>query len=184
MKRLVQIAWLLAFSVFLGGCETLSKSECAVADWRGLGVQDGLQGRVDTAADYYESCTKHGYSVDVNSYRAGRQEGLRQYCRYDNAVRVGLAGKSYLGVCAPNIDVDFRRLQSAGYRVYEAERRLDKLKAEQRGLERDLSDKETPPAQKPKIRSRLAQLDGELNDARDELGYARSKLDRLWDSYR
>lgn len=168
----------------LGGCETLSKSECAVADWRALGVQDGLQGRADAAADYYESCTKHGYGVDVNSYRAGRQVGLQQYCTYGNAVRVGLAGKAYSGVCAPSIDPDFRRLQAAGYRVYDTQRHVDVLKAEQRGLERDLADKETLPAQKPKIRSRLAQLDGELNDARDEVRYAQSKLDRLWDSYR
>ena len=42
---------ILPIAVFLMGCESLSPAECATANWRELGLQDGGRGEPDRAAD-------------------------------------------------------------------------------------------------------------------------------------
>lgn len=48
--------------------------------------------------------------MDVNTYRAGRAEGLQGYCRPANALNEGLAGRSYRSVCPPPLDQSFRSI--------------------------------------------------------------------------
>ncbi len=47
---------ILLLPAFLAGCESLTPAECATANWRQLGVQDGARGAHDRAASYYETC--------------------------------------------------------------------------------------------------------------------------------
>lgn len=84
----------LLVAMLLAGCESLSPAECATANWRELGLQDGGRGEPDRAAGYFESCAKANIAVDVNTYRAGRAEGLQSYCRPANALSEGLAGRN------------------------------------------------------------------------------------------
>jgi hypothetical protein len=83
------------------GCATLNEKECRVVDWGELGRVDGAAGYESTRlAAHAEACSRFGIAPDTLAYRAGREEGLHQYCTPDNALQQGLKGASYHQVCA------------------------------------------------------------------------------------
>lgn len=92
----------VALAVALSGCASLSENECRTADWRGIGLQDGLQGKtLGELEEHRRACAEYTIAVSERPYLDGREEGLREFCRLDNAFRVGLNGQKYLGVCPP-----------------------------------------------------------------------------------
>lgn len=88
----------------LAACATLNEKECRTVDWREQGRSDGANGyEASRLGDHVEACGKFGIAPDAYAYRAGREEGLRQYCTLDNAMRLGMNGNGYNQVCAgPN----------------------------------------------------------------------------------
>jgi hypothetical protein len=170
---------LLAVSLLLAGCESLSPAECATADWRQLGVQDGMRGRTDRAADYYESCSKAGITVNVASYRAGRNEGLQSYCQPGNALNEGLAGNSYEGVCPAPLDPNFRNIHGIAWRDQEARKNLARLQYEQDQMQAELRDAKTADERKRTLREQLSRSDRRIEEARYAVRDASYQLDRL-----
>ncbi|MCX7257730.1 MAG: DUF2799 domain-containing protein [Polaromonas sp.] len=177
MKKL--ILGITVLSALLGGCESMSPSECATADWRGRGVEDARQGRADSAADYHESCAKAGVQMDLASYRAGRAQGLQSYCRPENAIKEGLAGRSYNNVCPPALEQNFKIFYAAAYREQEARQTLTRLQNEQKQSEQELLDAKTVPSRKTILRDQLARSDRRMVEVRDELRDAQYRLERL-----
>ena len=118
---------ILPIAVFLTGCESLSPAECATANWRELGLQDGGRGEPDRAADYFESCSKAKIAVDVNTYRAARAEGLQSYCRPASALSEGLAGRSYAGVCPPPLDQSLRSIYDIARRAQDTTQSMNRI---------------------------------------------------------
>ncbi|MES2511571.1 MAG: DUF2799 domain-containing protein [Pseudomonadota bacterium] len=163
----------------LAGCEAMTPAECATADWGRRGLQDGSQGLVDRSADYYESCSKVGQHVDLAIYRAGRDQGLQSYCRLDNAMNQGLAGRSYAGVCPPQIDQNFRLFHQAAYAVYNNRAAVARLQREQRAMDTELRDGKTSDARRAELREQLSRSDRRIADARDAALAAERRLDRL-----
>lgn len=177
MKKL--ILGITVLSALLGGCESMSPSECATADWRERGVSDGRQGQSDNAANYHESCAKAGVQMDLNSYRAGRTQGLKSYCRLGNAIKEGLAGHSYNDVCPLPGSQSFKMLHAAAYRQQEAQKTLARLQDEQKRSEQELLDTKTPPNRKTVLRDQLLRSDRHMVDARNDLRDAQYQLERL-----
>jgi hypothetical protein len=94
--------------VALGSCAAMSAEECAVADWRSIGYQDGAAGMgMLKFADREKACAKGGVTADLNQYQIGRQEGLRSFCVAPSGFRAGLNGYSYQGVCPADLEGDF-----------------------------------------------------------------------------
>lgn len=178
LPRLPLLA-LLALSALLAGCESLSPAECATADWRQLGVQDGSRGRTDRAADYYESCAKAGITVNVAVYRAGRSEGLQSYCQPANALNEGLAGNSYEGVCPAPLDQNFRNIHGIAWRDQDARKNLARLQYEQDQMQAELRDSKTSDERKRTLREQLARSDRRIEEARYAVRDASYQLDRL-----
>lgn len=174
-----RLALSLLLPVLLAGCESLSPAECATADWRQLGVQDGNRGKADRSADYYESCQKAGVGVDVASYRQGRGEGLQNYCQYSNAIREGLAGRRYAGVCPAPFDPTFRALHDAAYQAQSSHGEIQRLQNEQNGWQHELRDGKTPEERKRALRDLLSRSDYRLEEARRSLRDNEFRLDRL-----
>lgn len=163
----------------LAGCESLSPAECATANWYQLGVQDGQRGRSDRAADYHESCSKAGIGVDLNRYRIGRSEGLQSYCRLDNAINEGLAGRSYEHVCPPQMESNFQLFHDAGYRVQSARNDLLRQQRDQDQMQSELRNDKTAEDRKRTLRDTLRYSDRRIDDARSALRSAEFNLDRL-----
>jgi hypothetical protein len=170
---------LIAAAALLAGCESLSPAECATADWRQLGVQDGSRGRSDRAADYYESCAKAGIAVNVAVYRQGRDQGLVSYCQPVNALNEGLAGNSYEGVCPAPMDQNFRNIHGIAWREQDARKTLARMQQEQDRMQSELRDSKTAEDRKRTLREQLSRSDRRIEDARLALRDASYQLDRL-----
>ena len=166
--------------LLLSGCAALSPEECATADWQGLGVKDGNQGRPDRAADYLESCSKAKISFDLNAYRKGRAEGLQIYCQADNAIREGLAGRIYGGVCpAGTMDTNFRQINTVAWREHQARQNLTRLQKEVDGWQAESRKSTISDERRRVLREQLQRSDRRMDEARDSLRSAQFQLDRL-----
>lgn len=69
----------------LAGCAggpSYTADQCAAIDWYALGKQDGQNGQAMTALnDEITGCRAFGIEADVETYSAGREEGLKTYCQ-------------------------------------------------------------------------------------------------------
>jgi hypothetical protein len=181
--RYVRSASALLVALSLASCATMSPEECRYANWSDVGLRDGLEGRpLALLGTRVSDCAESGVRADSAAYLKGRDAGLRDYCRIDNAVPLGLNGGRYEGVCPPQIDAEFRPRFQLGYAVYAAQSEVVRLDSriqsqEQRlrRLDRD-EDKRLRDADKEDERRRIRrEIDDERRHLRDEL----RDLDRL-----
>ena len=151
-----------ALLAVLGGCASMSESECQHADWYQKGVQDGREGQTrDRVEDHAKACSKVGIQPDEARWQAGWAEGLRRYCRPAQGWQLGLKGEYYRGVCADQPEgEDFERYYEAGKRVYDTGQRIDRNYREMQRLERDLAEAKTDEEHK-RLRALLRELDFE-----------------------
>lgn len=137
-------ALILLASLVLTSCQTMSKEECAVADWRVIGEQDGAAGYnpQDRFARHVKACTKAGVAADQTAWYQGYQRGLPRYCTPLNGLSVGSQGQSYANVCPVNLDSGFREGYDLGRIYYEKKREMNNLEARIRSLEHSIREDE------------------------------------------
>jgi hypothetical protein len=112
----------------LAGCSGMSEQACVTADWRTVGFEDGALGRSEASIGRYrQQCSEHGVAPDLESYRAGHAEGVRNYCKESNGFVVGHSGASYQGVCPADLEPDFLAEYNSGRRLHELESALSSL---------------------------------------------------------
>ncbi len=110
---------IMTMALFMSGCAVMSEEECVTGDWHAIGFEDGANGRtMNRLSRYREACAKHGITADAAAYRAGRDEGLYDYCQPGRGYRVGLSGQSYNGVCHAELERDFVSAHRIGYQLY------------------------------------------------------------------
>ncbi|MEN8106586.1 MAG: DUF2799 domain-containing protein [Pseudomonadota bacterium] len=140
---------MLAVLVLLQGCATLDKDECMLADWRLIGYQDGVAGKsAAVIGEYRKDCAKHAVVPDLDAYRAGREEGLHQYCKADNGYRLGNAGRGFAAVCPTALEDDFRDAYNTGRQLYLARSAVNKTHSRINNRKQTLSNLENNRAQK------------------------------------
>lgn len=164
----------------LTGCATLSQQDCIRGDWFGLGINDGRTGQTLNRLDEHQNaCSEYGIAVNRDAYYAGREQGLRDYCQFDNAFKTGLNGEQYRHVCPPSIDGIFAHYHSAAFAVYEDRAELERLDGELSSRERDLYDKKLSDKERGRIRQDIRDLDRKRERLRDDLYYHERQLDDL-----
>ena len=105
--------------IALTGCATMSADQCATADWRALGFEDGSRGETLVKAERREdACADHGYAMDRAVYDSGRHAGLALYCTSQVAYRLGESGRSYTGVCVAHDEEGFLAAYRHGLELY------------------------------------------------------------------
>ena len=140
---------ILVVLVLLQGCATLDKDECMLADWRLIGYQDGVAGKSATVVgEYREDCAKHAVVPDLDAYRAGREEGLQQYCKADNGYRLGNNGRGLPAICPTALADDFRDAYHAGRELYLARSVVNKTHSRINNQKQALSNLEKSRAEK------------------------------------
>lgn len=137
----VLVAGLILASLALGGCASMSESECRTVDWRTIGYEDGVAGYSgDRIAQHRKACAKHGVTADLTLYRSGRDQGLREYCRPENGFRLGSNGGGYSGVCPAELSGAFVDAYESGRQLYTLRSRVSnaesQLYAKRRALNR------------------------------------------------
>jgi hypothetical protein len=146
IRRRVLVASVLASSLALGGCASMSKDECMTVDWRTVGYEDGAAGYSgNRIAQHRKACAKHGVTPDLAAYQAGRDDGLREFCVPQNGFRVGAHGNSYDGICPRDVEPAFlgayetgRELYARKSRVANTAGRIDSLHSEIDRIDDDL----------------------------------------------
>ena len=117
---------LAAITCWLVGCSsTMSKDECRTVDWRTIGYEDGVAGHSgERIGDHRRSCAEHGVTPDLVAYRAGRAEGLREFCQPHNGYRAGVNGTPYYDSCPAELAPAFVAAYEEGRELYVRTRRV------------------------------------------------------------
>ena len=103
----------------------MSKDECRTVDWRTIGYEDGVAGRSGEQIGLHrKACAEYGVTPDLNAYRAGRAEGLREFCYPHNGYRAGVTGAAYYDGCPAELAPAFEEAYEAGRQLYIREDRV------------------------------------------------------------
>jgi len=117
----------LLAALLVAGCSsnTLSKDECRTVDWRTIGYEDGVAGRSgDQIGRHRKACAEYGITPGLDEYRAGRAEGLREFCQPNNGYRAGASGQTYYDSCPAELAPAFLAAYDSGRELYLHERRV------------------------------------------------------------
>jgi hypothetical protein len=127
---------LLAGTAALGGCASLSESQCLAGDWQTVGYRDGSSGQSHSALlKHQNACVKHGVTPDREAYLAGWDQGIIQYCQPRNGFALGERGVAFPTLCPDAVVDPFEAAYHDGRRLYLA-------RAEIRRLEREIDARE------------------------------------------
>jgi hypothetical protein len=112
------------------GCATLNENECRTMDWQTIGYEDGGRGQAsERIGQHRKACAKYGIAPDLGAYQRGRESGLREYCRPANGFRVGVAGRSYSGVCPIDLEREFLDAYESGHHLHELRARVAQIES-------------------------------------------------------
>ena len=115
----------------LAGCATLDRDECRTANWYAIGLEDGAKGRaLDRLGEHRRACAEYGVTLDPDRYVAGRNEGLKTFCTFEQGYSQGRAGNGYSGACPAETAKVFLAGHQRGRELYELHRRQDTLERE------------------------------------------------------
>ena len=129
----------LLLVLLLQGCATLDKDQCQVADWRLIGYQDGVLGKpASTIGKYRKDCAKHAVVPDLDAWQAGRAQGLEEYCKPDNAFRLGRSGHAFPVVCPDPATATLRAAYEDGRDIYLARSEVKDTHAQIHRREHDI----------------------------------------------
>lgn len=126
-------AAILAIIGFLGlsGCASMSGDECLTSDWQMIGYEDGSRGYgAERLGEHRKACAKHGVTPDLQAYRHGREEGLRDFCQPSRGFNLGSRGGHYNGVCPAEMEGEFVDAYRAGYHLYELQANVNSANAQ------------------------------------------------------
>jgi len=126
-------------SLVVAGCSSMSEAECQALDWRTIGYEDGVAGYSgNRIGQHRKACGKHGVTPNLSEYQAGREQGLREFCKPANGFRVGARGNGYGGVCPADMDGDFSAAYQSGRQLYVLRSRVSNAAADLNSLRQEL----------------------------------------------
>lgn len=152
---------LILAAVALSGCESMSVSECKIADWGRVGFADGAAGvSEDRLAAYTEDCGKAGVQTNPQAYRQGWDAGIQRFCTAASGWHEGVQGHSGKAAVCQGRDgyPEFSRYLDAGLQLYRSTERLRQNSLETERLQKRLEEPGTDQ-DKRRIRDRLRDID-------------------------
>ena len=178
----MRILLALVVTVTLAGCASLSQHQCLQGDWYAIGLGDGQLGLPAERLDRHnQACARYNVSMDRQRCLEGRDEGLAEYCRLDNAVTTGLNGHRYQGVCPPAVDASFEQANAAAFAVATLRQELERIDNQLMLHEDDLLDRDLADDARRRLRAEIRALDRDRDRLRADLHAAQRHLDRLLD---
>lgn len=156
-RSLIQVFAALALLASLGGCASLSKSECMNANWEDIGTRDGANGMPEEyLIQHSTACAKVNVAPDRGAWLHGREIGLERFCVPHRAYQLGEYGSNFeVGICR---NFDQERLTDAYEKGRDVHRRSDELSAidsEIRNINTRLEDKDKEKPLEKKERDAL-----------------------------
>jgi chaperonin cofactor prefoldin len=145
--RALAVVCVLAFTA---GCATtggrMSPRDCDTADWRALGLADGLEGAHSSRLDERrQECASATIAPDTTAYAEGYEQGLASFCQPRGGYQHGRDGKEYLWVCTGDTEPAFIQAYQIGFEEYElreavrdADRDLNRMEREMRNTQNEV----------------------------------------------
>jgi hypothetical protein len=161
MRTQSLVALLLPLAIGLAGCESMTVSECKVADWSRVGYTDGSRGESESRiANYTEDCGKAGIVPNAKAYRRGWDSGILQFCTPANAWREGTQGHtSKEDVCRGQPGANtYARYFQAGMRLHRTKEQMQRNSSETARLQKRLEASKSDDERK-ELRSDLRHID-------------------------
>jgi hypothetical protein len=165
-QSVLRILATLAVLASLGGCASLSKSECLAANWEDVGIRDGAGGRPEEyLIQHAKACAKVNVVPDRGAWLHGREQGLERFCVPYRAYQIGEYGGGFdVAICR---NYDQRRLIEAHEQGLEVNRLGNSLQAidgEMQHIHTRLDDEDVEKKERLALAFRLGQLAYERND--------------------
>ena len=163
---------LMLIPVFLAGCQSMSETECQVADWGRVGFNDGAQGEPERRiAAYTKDCGKIGVQPNAVAYRQGWDAGIQRFCTAANGWRAGLEGqRDKAQVCQGQPGFDrFSHALNAAMQVYRTQEKIRENTQEINRLQKKLESPGTDD-EKRQIRRKLQDIDRDQYHLRRIMG--------------
>lgn len=136
----MKIVNVLAISIIMTSCATLSKTECQIADWYQIGLNDGRYGYDwSRLASHTKACAKVNITPNQTLWEQGRQEGLLSYCTVNNAYRIGLKGSYINQVCPTALAQELGQANLYGRRVNQLYKEKEQKQTEIKTLQEQLN---------------------------------------------
>lgn len=86
---------------------------------REVGYLDGQAGKSINAINYrIPVCKRAGVSLNLRNYKIGRNNGLKQYCTYENGANLARQAQPLPNVCPPDLKKRFRKGWLSGKKEY------------------------------------------------------------------
>ena len=169
--KILNLIFILLLSTFISSCASLSKEECTLGDWEGIGNSDGLKGLPrKTLSKHQKACSEYGVTVEKSSYLSGHKSGLKSYCKEENAFQKGLNGERYYNVCSSK----FAKKFNEGEKIFTLSNELSSVQKEIEGYE-DQLDNGANRAQRKVIRREMRDLKKREKILIAKLVYLKSK---------
>jgi hypothetical protein len=180
----------------------MSREECETADWFTVGHSDGKQGRPTQDVERHQkACSKHGISLDMETYLDGWDDGVLRYCTRDGGFKAGSSGGKYAGVCPADLEDEFLIAYNDGHHLYELrskadgiesdiswrEERIRKIDDKLETFHRNLYSSGKTEEDRKKIRKRIKELTKERRELREkvvDLRYDLRRADAKYEDYR
>ena len=130
MKRFAPL--LAVGTLLLAACSTtMTRDECRAVNWRTVGYEDGVAGYSgERIGQHRKACAEYGVAPDLDAYRAGRADGLREYCQPRNGYRAGVNGAVYHDSCPADLAPAFVEAYDSGRELYVRTRRVTDAESE------------------------------------------------------
>ncbi|MEM6441742.1 MAG: DUF2799 domain-containing protein [Pseudomonadota bacterium] len=122
----------MAVAALLAACgpRPVAPEACAGADWRAVGVADGVRGEGPARLDAHRaSCAAAGAAPDVAAWEAGRERGLEGYCTPAGVHRAGAAGRPLAPVCPAEAATALAEAHALGRARFVARREIARIDA-------------------------------------------------------
>ncbi len=106
-RSLIKVFAALALLASLGGCASLSKSECLAANWEDVGIRDGASGRPEEyLIQHSKACAKVDVAPDRGAWLQGREQGLDRFCVPYRMYQIGEYGGGFDAAICRRYDQD------------------------------------------------------------------------------
>lgn len=159
-----------ALLAFLGACASLTQEECLNADWRAIGYNDGVRGRLESyVSRHFDACGKVGITPDVQAWQAGRAQGLPLYCTPANAYSIGRAGNDLSPVCPASQQNSLFQNWDWGKEYYLITQEISHLEDEDRAIRKRIATEFSTPPLTPEQTVVLAGLNNRIRWINDEV---------------
>jgi hypothetical protein len=181
MARSLVIASMLVALATLGGCASISKSECLSANWEDVGVRDGANGRGEEyLIQHSKACAEVGVTPDRENWLKGRDRGLERFCVPQRAYQIGEYGGNFdVGICRGFDEDRLARAYDRGRDVHRISQDISSLNGEINTLRNLLEKKDLEQKERERLIYRLGQLEYQRHDAQRAYDDARFRARNL-----